>query len=106
MVFAGGEVFAVTGQGLLGRNPEPGAGEVVEHLYRIDDPHRQLSKTHLGFGVDESGFWIEDRGSSNGTFITTSSGAVLALEAMAKTYVSPGSVVEIGDTTFTVRRTP
>lgn len=102
-VFASGLILEVRGTGLLGRNPEPVPGEVVEHLYRIDDPARQLSKTHLAFGIDESGVWIEDRGSSNGTFVTIESGAVLTLEPRKRTRITPGHVVEIGDTTFTVR---
>ena len=102
-VFATGLILEVRGTGLLGRNPEPAPGEVVAHLYRVDDPARQLSKTHLAFGIDESGVWIEDRGSSNGTFVTTESGAVLTLAPRTRTRITPGQVVEIGDTTFTVR---
>jgi len=106
LVFADGLVLDVRGDGLLGRNPEARPGENLEHLYRIDDPERQLSKTHLAFGIDDSGVWIEDCGSSNGTFVTTDSGAVLALEPRKKSRVAPGSSVEIGDRTFTVRHTP
>ena len=103
LVFSDGLTLAVNGAGLIGRNPEPRPGEVVEHLYRIDDDARQLSKTHLAFGIDEAGVWVADRGSSNGTFVTTDSGAVLELEPMKKTHVAAGSIVEIGDKTFTVR---
>jgi uncharacterized RDD family membrane protein YckC len=104
LVFDNGLTLEVKGNGLLGRNPEPRPGESAEHLYLIDDPDRQLSKTHLGFGIDASGVWIEDRGSSNGTFVRTASGAVLALEAMKKTRIAPDVVVEIGDRTFRVRQ--
>jgi len=106
LVFDDGVVLAVTGTGLLGRSPAAQPGEVVEHLYSIDDPERQLSKTHLAFGLDGTGVWVADRGSSNGTYITNASGATFALEPMKRTSVEPGSVVEIGARTFTIGVTP
>lgn len=106
LVFDDGLRLEVRGPGLLGRSPEAAPGEAVEHLYRIEDAARQLSKTHLAFGIDEAGVWIADRGSSNGTFVRTESGAILALEAGKRTWLAPGHVVEIGDKTFTVRTAP
>lgn len=106
LVFADGLTLDVRGNGLLGRNPEAQPSESLDHLYRIDDPERQLSKTHLAFGIDASGVWISDCGSSNGTYVTTESGAVLSLEPRVKTRIDAGSRVEIGDKTFTVRETP
>jgi len=106
LLFDDGLTLAVRGNGLLGRAPEAQPGERVEHLYSIDDPARQLSKTHLAFGVDAHGVWIMDRGSSNGTYVTIGSGAAFALEVGKPHRIGPGAVVEIGDRTFTVKDAP
>ena len=104
-LFDDGLTLAIRGNGLLGRAPEAQPGETVQHLYSITDPARQLSKTHLAFGIDAHGVWLMDRGSSNGTYVSIGSGGAFALEPGKPHRVSPGSVVEIGDRTFTVRYT-
>lgn len=106
LLFDDGLTLAVRGNGLLGRAPEAQPGERVEHLYSIDDPARQLSKTHLAFGIDAHGVWIMDRGSSNGTYVTIGAGAAFALEVGKPHRIGPGAVVEIGDRTFTVKDVP
>lgn len=102
LAFNDGLRFDVDGDVLLGRNPEMGAKGTPARLLRIDDPAKQLSKTHLAIGIDPAGVWISDQGSSNGTYVTDSVGRTDALTAFVKTYIAPGTVVAMGDRTFVV----
>lgn len=101
----GGRRLVVEGTGLLGRDPEPRAGEDVAHLVPVDDPQRSLSKTHLQFGVDEHGFWVRDRGSTNGTAVRTPNGARQPCPPGTTVQVSAGSTLLLGDSEVRVSRT-
>ena len=62
----------------------------------------QLSKTHAAFGVDPAdGFWMLDRGSSNGTRATTPAGE-LVLAPGSRTSIPLGSTISVGGRTFRV----
>lgn len=100
--FDDGKRVIVSGSGLLGRNPEAGPHESFEHLLAIDDGSRQISKTHVAFGVDDAGFWLIDRGSVNGTMVTPPGGGPRELTPWQRETVEWGSVVEVGGRTFTV----
>ncbi len=56
--FSTGENVAVTGNGLVGRNPVAEPGEYFDQLVTIADPGKSVSKTHLEFGQGER--WILD----------------------------------------------
>lgn len=101
--FDTGEVVDVTGPGLVGRAPEPAAGEVVEHLVPIADPDRSVSKTHLAFGLNLDGVWVADRESTNGTRVVTQGRAPIEV-GQAPIPVADGSVVQFGERSFTVRK--
>ncbi len=92
------------GQGLVGREPQPRAGEQVEHVVPIDDPDRSVSKTHLSFGIDGRGFWVLDRGSTNGTRVLHGDAELAEVGQDEPTYVAVGDVVEFGDRRFVVQR--
>ncbi|WP_440710526.1 FHA domain-containing protein [Herbiconiux sp. YIM B11900] len=100
LVFSTGESIRVSGGGLVGRNPVAGPGEQPEYLVQIVDPARSVSKTHLEFGVDDEGFWIADRGSSNGTRLEPGTAAPVELVPGARTRVPRGSRVGLGDQHF------
>lgn len=100
--FDTGESLTVTGSGLVGRNPAPGPGESVDHVIPIADPDRSVSKTHLAFGVGPDGFWILDRGSTNGTSTVSPDGARVEAPSGTPVTVPVGSTVEFGDRRFTV----
>jgi hypothetical protein len=52
---------------LLGSQPAAGPGEEDADLIKIADETRTVSKLHLAMGVDQSGLYVVDRGSTNGS---------------------------------------
>lgn len=96
----------VHGAGLLGRNPDPRPGEEIDHVIPVADATLQISKTHASFGFDESGFWVSDRNSSNGTTVIPPAGEPVELTVGQRLYVSPGTAVLVGGRRFTVEFTP
>lgn len=101
LAFDTGESLVVAGAGLIGRNPAPAPGEVTDHVIPITDPDRSVSKTHLAFGIGPDGFWVLDRGSTNGTAVTAD-GVRTEAEPGAPVVVPVGGTVEFGDRSFTV----
>lgn len=100
--FDDGTVVDVPPTALLGRDPEPRPGEHVELLLPLVDASMQLSKTHAAFGIDPAtGFWMLDRGSSNGTRATSATGE-LVLTPGERTSIPTGSTVTVGGRTFRV----
>jgi PPM family protein phosphatase len=67
--FDEGTCVVVRGRGLIGREPAAAADAGIEQLVRLIDETASMSRTHLAFGVDESGLWIQDCGSTNGSHI-------------------------------------
>lgn len=102
LVFDDDSRVNVAGRGLLGRDPQPQPGEEAHRLLPVGDDSWQLSKTHAEFGIDSKGFWITDRGSSNGTFVRTPDGQARELVAREPTYLEWGARVEIGGRSFTI----
>jgi hypothetical protein len=102
LVFSTGESIRVSGEGLVGRNPAPAAGERFDYLVQIVDPERSVSKTHLAFGVEEGELWIADRGSSNGTRVGLDLVHPVELTAGERVRVPRGTRVGIGDQWFDV----
>lgn len=96
-----GQAFTVHGSGLVGRRPQTPPGETYDHLLEIEDPGRSLSRTHARFGVDAQGFWVEDRGSANGTAVQTDAGWMACVPGR-RTRVTPGSAIRLGDRTLVV----
>lgn len=92
----------VTGNGLLGRSPAAGDGEVFDLLVPVVDESMRISKTHAAFGVDGGGFWLIDRGSSNGTAVAPPAGASFELVPWERQHIPWKSVVEVGGRSFTV----
>lgn len=99
-----GQVLRVPRSGLIGRQPAADPDERVDAVIALDDPARELSKTHLGFGADEQGVWVVDRGSSNGTHIVAPGGEATPLRAGETVRVPVGATVRIGGRHFTVAR--
>jgi len=89
---------------LLGRNPRPAPGEEDAELIKIADDTRTVSKLHLAMGVDQSGLYVVDRGSTNGSTVTTPGGATRRCVPGEAVYVSEGSIVSMGDHWLEVRR--
>ena len=89
---------------LLGRNPHPDPGEEDAQLIKIADSTRTVSKLHLAIGVDQAGLYVVDRGSTNGSTVTTPGGATRRCVPGETVYVSAGSIVSMGDHWLEVRR--
>lgn len=65
-----GESFVIAGLALVGRRPEPRAGEQVAHLVPLTSADMSVSKTHAQLGPAPDGtIVVMDRGSTNGTVL-------------------------------------
>ena len=93
-----GRQITVDGLVLLGRNPQPQPGEEDAQLIKLADETRTVSKSHLAIGLDAAGLYVVDRGSTNGSTVTTPAGSLDPLPGRATSiYVDEGSIVSIGD---------
>jgi len=103
LVFDTGEALLVEGLGLLGRNPEPRAGEEVRHLVPLRSPDLSLSKTHAQFHVVDGTLVVMDRGSTNGSVLIRQ-GVSRELSGGRPTTLLEGDRVRFGDREMTVLR--
>lgn len=102
--FDTGESFVVAGLALVGRGPEPKAGEQVSHLVALSSTDMSLSKTHAQFQVVPDGtLVVMDRGSTNGTILIRQ-GAARSLGARRPTTLVHGDRVRFGDREMRVVR--
>jgi uncharacterized RDD family membrane protein YckC len=92
-----GRRITLEGLVLLGRNPQPQAGEEDAQLIKIADETRTVSKSHLAVGVDAGGVYIVDRGSTNGSTVSTTNGMSARCKAGEMVRVGDGAIVSIGD---------
>ncbi len=99
-----GREIEVSGLVLLGRNPQPRAGEEDAQLIKVVDETRTVSKSHLALGVDGNGMYVMDRGSTNGSTVTNQDGSSQPCLAGDLVAVHPGTVVSFGDHWLEVRR--
>lgn len=100
--FSTGESVTVRGSGLIGRNPLPDDGELVDSLVAIVDPGRSVSKTHLQFGQEAGVFWVLDRESGNGSTVRQPGTVAQPCESGYRYRVARGSRVDIGEQFFVV----
>jgi len=100
--FSTGESVTVDGSGLLGRAPTPQPGERFDHLVRIADPGKSVSKTHLEFGQELGALWVSDRWSGNGTVVRPHEQPARRVEPGTRVRVARGTRVEIGEQFFIV----
>jgi predicted nucleic acid-binding Zn ribbon protein/pSer/pThr/pTyr-binding forkhead associated (FHA) protein len=100
--FSTGESFTVHGTGLIGRNPQPEPGEYFDHLIRVLDSGRSVSKTHLEFGQEEGAFWIKDRFSGNGTVIREPEISARRADSDRRYRLVRGTRVDIGEQFFVI----
>jgi len=100
--FSTGESVTVDGSGLVGRAPSPQPGERFDHLVRIVDPGKSVSKTHLEFGQELGALWVSDRWSGNGTVVRPPEQPARRVEPGTRVRVARGTRVEIGEQFFVV----
>jgi uncharacterized RDD family membrane protein YckC len=99
-----GREIDITGLVLLGRNPHAQPGEEDAQLIKIADETRTVSKSHLAIATDRDGAFLVDRGSTNGSTVTTSGGVSTKCRMGERVRVSEGSIVSIGDHWLEIRR--
>lgn len=99
-----GREIVIEGLVLLGRNPQPQPGEEGAQLVKLADETRTVSKSHLAIGLDSAGLFVVDRGSTNGSTVTTPVGVSRRARAGEIVYVDEESVVSIGDHWLRIRR--
>jgi hypothetical protein len=99
-----GEQAIVPGLLLVGRAPTPAGGDDGAGLLPVNDPSLSVSKTHLAVGVDRSGVWVQDRNSTNGSWLDEGVGQLRRLEPGVRTPVPPGTRVMIGERVLTLTR--
>jgi predicted component of type VI protein secretion system len=100
--FSTGESFTVHGSGLIGRNPQPEPGEFFDHLIRVLDTGKSVSKTHLEFGQESGAFWLKDRFSGNGTILREPDISARRAEPDRRYRVVRGTRVDIGEQFFVI----
>ncbi|MDR2895267.1 MAG: FHA domain-containing protein [Propionibacteriaceae bacterium] len=98
LLFDTGAKVLVTGLTLIGRAPSGGGAALVA----LDDPDMSVSKTHLECGLDQGGFWVMDRGSTNGTALWRG-GQHVVLAPRVSTRVLPGDRLALGQRRAEVR---
>ncbi len=99
-----GREIAVDGLVLLGRNPSARPSEDHASLIKIVDTTRTVSKSHLEIGLNSYGLYVVDRGSTNGSTVTSISGATKRCAPGDPVQVEPGSIVSFGDHWMEIRR--
>jgi hypothetical protein len=99
-----GRELSLSGLILLGRNPQAQPGEEDAQLIKIADETRTVSKSHLAIAVDSGGVFVVDRGSTNGSTVTTSNGVSTRCPVGEVVRVAEGSIVSIGDHWLEIRR--
>ncbi len=101
-----GREIPVNGLVLLGRNPQAQPGEEDAQLIKIADETRTVSKSHLAISTDADGAFVVDRGSTNGSTVTNSSGVSTRCQVGERVRVAEGSIISIGDHWLEMRRRP
>jgi uncharacterized RDD family membrane protein YckC len=99
-----GRRIPIDGLVLLGRNPQPRAGEEDAQLIKIADETRTVSKSHLAVGVDAGGVYVVDRGSTNGSTVSTTNGLSTRCKAGEIVRVGEGAIISIGDHWLEIKR--
>jgi hypothetical protein len=102
--FDSGESFVVEGLTLIGRKPEPRAGEGIRQAVVLRSEDMSLSKTHAQIQVVADGVLVVmDRGSTNGSVLLRQ-GVTKDLSAGRPTTLLDGDHVRFGDRIMAVAR--
>lgn len=100
--FDDGEHYTVAGSALLGRSPSRLPDDPDASLIALTDPTRELSKTHVEVRLDTGGWWVRDRGSSNGTVVNHPDGRARVLAPGQRELLQAGTTVRLGGRAFIV----
>lgn len=92
-----GREIVVDGLVLLGRNPQPQPGEEDAQLIKLADETRTVSKSHLAMGLRGDRVFVADRGSTNGSTVTSPSGSSLRCRPGEEVLLGAEFIVSMGD---------
>jgi pSer/pThr/pTyr-binding forkhead associated (FHA) protein len=82
------------GISLVGRDPDPLEGEVVDNLMVV--PDGAVSKTHLSVRLSATALHAIDRGSRNGTTLVHADGTTEKLQPWVEIELPEGAALRIG----------
>lgn len=83
---------------ILGRSPWGHDAEV----WTVTDPTRTVSKNHLRLDRDDAGVIVTDLGSTNGTTITSATGATIRLAPNSPAHAGVGASIHFGGRTLII----
>jgi hypothetical protein len=105
LVLADGSRLALGGATFVGRNPVATEAAPGAQLLPLSDPAKSLSKTHALLVPELDYLMVTDLHSTNGIASITPQGAVTVFEPGRTSPVAPGSQLQLGSFTVTVRQT-
>jgi uncharacterized RDD family membrane protein YckC len=97
-----GSTHRLEGEVVVGRNPAPSGEFASANVWRIEDPQLSMSKSHAVFGVDASGPWVQDLGSTNGVAVRRTE-SELPASVGERVSLVVGDVVLLGDVPVSLR---
>ena len=106
VVLDDGRLIEVESTVLIGRNPQARVGEEDAQLIKISDEGRTVSKSHLAVGLNDRGLYVMDRGSTNGSTVTSLDGRSHRCTPGDAVAVEAGAIVSFGDHWLEVKRRP
>jgi len=99
-----GTALALSGATYVGRNPAATGAAPDARLLPLADPAKSLSKTHALLVPELDYLMVTDLHSTNGIAVVAPDGGVTVLEPGRTSPVAPGSQLQLGSFTVTVRR--
>ncbi|WP_430593401.1 FHA domain-containing protein [Humidisolicoccus flavus] len=94
IVFSTGQRVELSDRMIVGRSPAVHPGEECV-VVSVIDPSRSVSKTHFEIGRDESGVWIMDCHSMNGTLLVGAD-SQRALDPRRRVHFDPSQLIRFG----------
>lgn len=100
--FSDGTSRVLEGTLVVGRSPSR-RDKQNEAMYRVNDPKKSVSKTHLALTASGNTVTVEDLNSTNGTAIILPEGATIPVKAGMPINIGDGTTVVFGDIWVKVR---
>lgn len=91
-----GARVTVGGAVLVGRDPTPDAGELVDRRLAVGNDSIGVSKTHLALTVTTAGIGVTDRNSTNGVRIERADGEITVCSPSVPSPVREGERIRFG----------